>query len=297
VGWLFVAVLSDKPELREKFCKMVGAETSKGELAFYSVDAGGKPLTLIDPVLFPEKVQPLLYSLSMADYVVVLADGVTPKIGEIIVALNCFKMDKGLIVSAGPLPVAGTTLEKFEKAADLEAAKAKLSALPQPEYRQEFVALVDRMENVKSVGNVAHGVIRSGTLKPHDKLFVLPEKKEVEVRSVQVNGKDVPEASAGALFSMAFKGDAFERGILVPMRNEFEIGNIVNGRFSKTPFFRDELKGKIHAYTNLQFVEGHMTDNDLTLGQPIAYEKGEIMLVVDASNQKLRIAGPFQSKW
>jgi len=294
---LFVAVLSDKPELREKFCKMVGVESGKAELTFYSADAGGKPLTLIDPVLFPEKVQPLLYSLSMADYVVVLADGVTPKLGEIIVAVNCLKMDKGIIVSASPLPVAGTSLEKFGKAADMEAAKAKLLALPQPEYRAEFVALVDRMENVKSVGNVAHGSVRSGTLKPHDKLFVLPEKKEIEVRSVQVDGKDVAEAPAGARFSMAFKGDPFERGILVPMRNEFEVGNIVNGRFSKTPFFRDEIKGKIHAYTNMQFVEGHMTDNDLTLGQPIAYEKGEIMLVVDASNQKLRIAGPFQSKW
>ncbi|MFH0884987.1 MAG: hypothetical protein V1861_04715 [Candidatus Micrarchaeota archaeon] len=294
---MFVAVLSDKPELREKFCKMAGVETSKAELAFYSADAGGKPLTLIDPVLFPEKVQPLLYSLSMADYVVVLADGVTPKLGEIIVAVNCLKMDKGIIVSASPLPLAGTSLEKFDKAADMEAAKAKLVALPQPEYRQEFVALVDQMENVKSVGNVAHGVIRAGSLKPHDKLFVLPEKKEIEVRSVQVDGKEVAEAPAGARFSMAFKGDPFERGMLVPMRNEFEVGNIVNGRFSKTPFFRDELKGKIHAYSNMQFVEGHMTDNDLTLGQPIAYEKGEIMLVVDASNQKLRIAGPFQSKW
>ena len=29
----------------------------------------------------------------------------------------------------------------------------------------------------------------------------------------------------------------------------------------------------------------------------VAYEKGDLMLVVDASNQKLRIAGPFQSKW
>jgi selenocysteine-specific translation elongation factor len=294
---LFVAVLSDKPELREKFCRMAGSEISRAELVFYSAESGGKPLTLIDPVHFPEKVQPLLYSLSMADYVVVLADGVTPKLGEIIVAVNCLKMEKGIIVSGSPLPLAGTSLENFEKAADMESAKAKLLALPQPEYRQEFVALVDRMENVKSVGNVAHGVVRAGSLKPHDKLFVLPDKKEVEVRSVQVNGKEVAEAQAGALFSMAFKGDPFERGILVPMRNEFEVGNIVNGRFAKTPFFRDELKGKIHAYSNMQFVEGHMTDNDLTLGAPIAYEKGDIMLVVDASNQKLRIAGPFQSKW
>lgn len=294
---MFVAVLSDKPELREKFCKLFSDGAAAPELAFYSADAGGNPLTLVDPAGFPEKVQPLLYSLSMADYVVVLADGVTPKLGEIIVAVNCLKLDKGIIVSSGPLPVAGTSLEKFDKAPDMDAAKAKLSSLPKPEYRQEFVALIDRMENVKSVGNVAHGVVRSGSLKPHDKLFVLPEKKEIEVRSVQVAGKDVPEAPAGTRFSMAFKGDPFERGIIVPMRHEFEIGNIVNGRFSKTPFFRDELKGKIHAYSNMQFVEGHMSDNDLTLSVPIAYEKGEIMLVVDASNQKLRIAGPFQSKW
>jgi selenocysteine-specific translation elongation factor len=116
---MFVAVLSDKPELREKFCAMLGSQTSKSELAFYLSDAGGKSMTLIDPVQFPEKVQPLLYSLSMADYVVLLSDGISPKLGEVIVALNCLKMDRGIIVSAGPLPVAGTSLEKFEKAPDM----------------------------------------------------------------------------------------------------------------------------------------------------------------------------------
>lgn len=294
---MFVAVLSDNPGLREKFCAMLGSQTSKSDLAFYSAGDGGKAITLIDPVQFPEKVQPLLYSLSMADHVVLLSDGISPKLGEIIVALNCLKADKGIIVSASPLPVAGTTLEKFEKVPDMESAKAKLLALPAPEYGEGTVAFVDRMEAVKSVGNVAHGILRGGTLKPADKLFVLPEKKEIEVRSLQVNGKDVEKVSAGERFSMAYRGEAFERGIVVPLRHEFEIGNIVNGRFSKTPFFKDELKGKIHAYSGMQFVEGHMTENDLTLSHPIAYEKGEIMLVVDASNQKLRIAGPFQSKW
>ncbi len=294
---MFVAVLSDKPELREKFCRMLGAEAGRAELAFYSAEAGGNKVVLVDPLNYPEKVQPLLHSLSIADYVVLIADGVTPKLGELIVAVNCLKMDKGIVVSASPLPLAGTSLEKFEKCADLESAKSKLLALPKPEYREELVALVDHVEAVKSVGNVAHGVVKSGKLRPHDKLFLLPEKKDVEVRSVSVDGKEVPEASAGERFSISFKGDSFERGILVPLRNEFEVGNIVNGRFSKTPFFKDELQGKIHAYTNMQFVEGHMTENDLTLSSPIAYEKGEKILVVDASNQKLRIAGPFQSKW
>ncbi len=146
-------------------------------------------------------------------------------------------------------------------------------------------------------GNVAYGVMKGGTLKVHDKLFLLPEKKDLEVRSLHVAGAEVQEVTAGQMFSMAYKGDAFERGVVVPLHNEFEVGNIINGRFSRSPFFKDELKGKIHAYSNLQFVEGHMSENDLTLSHPIAYEKGELMLVVDASNQKLRIAGPFQSKW
>ncbi len=294
---MFVAVLSDKPELREKFCRMLGAEAGKSELAFYSVDAGGKGMTLIDPSGYPEKVQPLLYSLSMADFFVVIVETLTPKIGELIVALNSLKADRGLIVSAAPLPLAGTSLDKFEKCADMESAKAKLLSLAKPEYRAEPMALVDRVEDVKSVGHVAHGLVKSGTLKLHDKLFLLPERKDVEVRSLTVGGKEVQEAAAGERFSMAYRGEPFERGILVPIRNEFEVGNIVNGRFSKSPFFKDDVHGKIHAYSNLQFVEGNMTENDLTLSRPLAYEKGELILVVDASNQKLRIVGPFQSKW
>ena len=98
---MFVAVLSDKPELREKFCKMAGAESSKGELAFYSAE--GKRIVLVDPVHYPEKIQPLLYSLSMADYFVLIVDGLSPKVGELIVALNSLKADKGVIVSGTAL--------------------------------------------------------------------------------------------------------------------------------------------------------------------------------------------------
>lgn len=292
-GWMLVAVLSDKPELREQFCKMVGKESSKDDIAFYSAES----VTLIDPLLYPEKIQPLLYCLSMADYSVLIVDALTPRIGEIIVALNAMKMDRGLVVSKVPLPLAGTSLEKFEKVADLETAKAKMLSAKAAEPGTVLIALVDRMEAVKAIGNVVHGIVKSGSVKVHDKLFLLPEKKDVEVRSIRVDGKDVAEATSGQRFSLAYKGEPVGRGILVPIRHEFEIGNIINGRFSKSVFFKDELKGKIHAYANMQYVEGNMSENDLTLSGEMAYEKGELILVVDASNQKLRIAGPFQSKW
>ena len=289
---MFVAVLSDRPELRADFCKAIGKETSSGELVFYSAEK----VTLIDAAGYPDKIQPLLYSLSMADYVVLLVDTLSPRVGEIIVALNSLKCERGLIVSKSALPLFGTTLERFEKM-DLEAAKAKVLSLPPAEAGENLFGLIDHMENVKSLGNVAHGVLRSGKLRKADKLFVLPEKKEVEVRSIRLGEREVEEAPAGSRFSMAYKGDPFERSLLVPMRDEHEIGNVINGRFSKSPFYKDDLKGKIYAYANMQFVEGHLNESDITLSQPMAYEKGELILIVDASNQKLRIVGAFQSKW
>jgi len=290
---MLVAVLSDKPELREQFCKMVGKETGRDELAFYSAE-GGK--TFVDPAHYPEKIQPLLYTLSLADCAVLIVDALSPKVGELIVALNSVGIERGVLVSSIPLPVAGTVLDKYEKAADMNAAREKVLALQETGGGERAVALVHKAEAVKSVGNVAHGVVKSGKMAK-ERVFVLPEKKEIEIRDLKVNEQDVAEASAGTSFSATFRGDLFERGLLVPMRNEFQIENVVNGKFNKSPFFKDELKGRIHAYTNMQFVEGHLTDNDLTLLKPLAFEKGEQIVIVDASNQKLRIAGVFQSKW
>ena len=294
---MFVAILSDKPELREQFCRLVGKETNKDDVSFYSVNMGGRIITLVEPTLYPDKIQPLLYSLSIADAVVLLVDSLTPKIGEIMVALNSLRLDRGIIVTTAQLPLAGTVLDKYDKVADMNAAKEKVLALQRGEPGESPLALVDKAFSVKSVGNVALGVVKSGVIKKHDKLFLLPEKKEIEVRSIQINDADSEEAAAGARFGIAYKGDLLERGVLVPLRNEFQVENIVNGRFTKSPFFKDELKGRIHAYSNMQFVEGNVFENELKLSAPLAFEKGEMILVVDASNQKLRIAGVFQSKW
>jgi selenocysteine-specific translation elongation factor len=294
---MIVAVLSDKPELRERFCAMVGREMSRDDIRFYAADAAGRTVHLVEPTAYPEKIQPLLYSLSMADHAVLLVESLTPKIGEIIVALDAMGLESGTVVSSAPLPLKGTVLDKYQTVADMGSAAQRVLALQPAAGGEALIALAHRSEAVKSAGNTMHGTVRSGKLSKSDKLFLLPDRKDIEVRSLKADGKEADEAQAGSSIEMAYKGDLFERGIIVPIRHEHQVESVINGRFMKSPFYKDELKGKIHAYTNLQYVEGVVNENDLTLSAPLAYEKGEGILVVDASNQKLRIAGVFRSKW
>ncbi|MEM4359437.1 MAG: EF-Tu/IF-2/RF-3 family GTPase [Candidatus Bilamarchaeaceae archaeon] len=291
---MFFAVLSDKPEVRERFCKAVGKETGKDDIAFYSVNFGGKINTIVEPTLYPQKIQPLVYALYIADYVVVLADQLTPQLGEIIVALDTLKKDRGMLVTQLNLPIKGTVLEKYDRIADETTAKQKLFGLQAEESGEgELLAFVDKYINVKSVGNVALGVIKEGKIKKHDTLIYLPEKKELEVRSIQLNDNDVEEAVAGDRFGIAYKGEPIERGMLVSLRSEFENSKNIMGRFNKNPFYKDDLNRKLSFFYSFQSAEGTVLENSISLDKEIAYRKRDPLLVVDASNQKLRIVGSF----
>ncbi len=295
---MFIAVLSDNPESREKFCKLVGKETGKGDISFYTTSFQGRIITLIEPSLYPQKIQPLLYTLSMADYVVLEVDQLNQYVGELIVSLDLLHKDKGMIISSVPLPLKGTVLEKYEKVETPEAAKEKILALPAevPADTSTF-GLIDSAFAVKSVGNVALGALKSGTIRKHDKLTVLPEKKDVEIRSIQVQDKDTEEAGPGTRFGIAFKGELPERGILVPLAHGFELKDDMNGTFMKSPFYRDEVRGKMHAYLNLQFVSTNVNEGELKMEKPIAFRKGDLVLVCDPSNPKLRVVGVFTPTW
>lgn len=294
---MFVSVLSDKPELRENFCKLMGKEVSKDELAIYSADLTNIKITLIDPAHYPEKIAPLLYSLSMADFVVLLVDGLSSKVGELLVALNSMKIEKGIIVSSAALPVKGTVLEKYELVADMNAAKEKLVAMTAAAPGENVFGFIHKTANLPSLGHVAYGALKSGKVKKGDKLFVLPSRKDLEVRSIHTEEQAHEELNSVSRFDIAYRGDLIERGIIVPIRHDFQMENIINGRFVKNPFYKDELNPRIHAYSNMQYVEGHMSDSDLTFKEQFAFTKGESILILDSSNQKLRIAGVFQSKW
>lgn len=290
---MFIAVLSDNPGKRTEFCKMAGKETGKGDISFYSSNFQGTIRTLIEPTLYPEKIQPLLHALSFADYVVFIADSPSRFTGEIVVAADLLKKGKGMLISGFDLPLKGTALENYERVGTLEEAREKVLSLEGPDAGGELFALVDSSFSVKSVGNVILGGVKSGKIRKRDKLVHLPGGGELEVKSIQLNDKDVEEAPAGARFGICYKGELVERGILAPEGSPFTISSSIKGEFSKSPFYKGELSGKIHAYSMLQLAEGSITGDSLSLEKPLAFRKDEPILILDPGNPKLRICGVF----
>lgn len=294
---MFVAVLSDKPEKRLEFCSMFGTPASSQDISLYGAEINGKTRIIVEPITFPSKIQSLLHSLAIADFVVLIVDQLTPQIGEIIVALDMLKKEEGILISSVVLPISGTVLAKYERVTDVAIAKAKILELQTKTSEEELFALIHNSSTGEHTGTVAHGVVKSGTLTNIEPLHLLPLKKEVTIRSILVNGKEVKEAKTGDSFEIHYKGDPLQVGVLAPFRNNLEVNTSVNGRFIQSPFFKDELNHKVHMYHNFQYVEGIVSGTELLLDKPIAYAKGDRILVVDSSNQKLRIAGVFASAW
>lgn len=291
---MIITILSDSAEKRKEICKALGKETGQDDISFYSINYGGKIKTIIEPTLYPQKVQPLIYSIYAADLVVVAVDALNQFVGEMIVALEAAKKDRGILISSVPLPVKGTVLEKYEKFPTFEDAREKiLNADVEASGSSELFALVDKAFSVKSVGSVALGLVKEGKMKKHDKFLFFPGKKDVEVKSIQLNDKDVEECGEGSRFGISYKGADIERGQLLSFRAENKVENSVLGRFEKSPFFKDDLNRKVHACLNFQFLECRVSETELKCDTPLSYRGHDRIIVLDPSNQKLRVVGAF----
>ncbi len=70
----------------------------------------------------------------------VIAEELTPQIGEIIIALDALKKDRGMLITHLDLPIKGTVLERYEKVADESTAKQKLLEIEEePSAESELI--------------------------------------------------------------------------------------------------------------------------------------------------------------
>ncbi len=148
---------------------------------------------------------------------------------------------------------------------------------------------------MKGVGEVVLGFVNQGTLHKHDKLLLLPMKKEIIIRSIQMQDNDFDEASAGSRVGLAIKGatvDELSRGFLLCHPDTAETGSKLTLSFSKNRYYPKITKGKFHATIGMQTVPitiSEFTNETVTIvsDKPICYTKSQKGILLDLNADKL----------
>ncbi len=281
----------------QEVAKRLGKKDTANDLAVYSHSSSEGVYTFVCPN--SEKVQPLLQALNMIDLPVLVVRQLTKEVGEMIIAIDEMKFDRGFIITSediGPM-IKGTSLERFQSATDdtLWSEILKLSV-----ERKDGPAEVpiDNHFNVKGVGTVILGIVTSGKVRLHDDLVVEPLGKKVNIKGIQSHDKDIQEAETGTRVGLNLKGiesEDLRRGYVICTGMEKSSDIIL--KFGKSRFFRQEISvgTQLFLSAGLQvvtcIVESAGDTLKLKANQQVAYKKGQRCVVASQNEVMPRIIG------
>ncbi|MEM3852239.1 MAG: EF-Tu/IF-2/RF-3 family GTPase [Methanomassiliicoccales archaeon] len=288
----------------------IGKKGTESDLIIFDRKTDEKCLSIVIPKSYPERMQPLLQSLNMADAVIFVPETVDSIAGEIIVATGCVGRGGTLLSDADTaarllplLRASGNEWAHMETGDDTtRELREKLwnMKIQRRENEEHWRVDVDHSFEVRGVGTVVLGVVKYGRVKVHDRLLNVQAGKEGMIRSIQIFDEDVPEASAGSRVGLALKGLTVEqlpRGTVLTNDMHFEASNEITIEFKKEKYFKDALQpGKaIHLSAGLQCKEAKIISSDgnmeLETAEPVAFGDEMGVLFQARPPSGLRIAG------
>ncbi|MCK4883792.1 MAG: hypothetical protein KAS30_02895, partial [Candidatus Diapherotrites archaeon] len=230
--------------------------------------------------------------------------------GECILALELFGKRKGIIVTdyevreqvekivSSNEVLSGYELLYFD---ELDSLRSKVFELEpnQVDAEGDFVMVGDHFFDVKGIGTVFLGMSRTGKVSKHDKLQVTPLGKELIVRSIQMQGKDVDESVSPARLGLAVRGvsvDDMQRGFVLSNK-KFESADSLKVSFSKSMFYKKDLvfPKKVMAVVDCQYLEATVESveqeiAEVVFSKKVAFSKGDLIVFCDQDSD-VRIIG------
>ena len=282
--------------------KELGRRGTSSDITLYNLVRDGQVLTAVEPTQFPEKFPPLLYSIALADRVVLVVAGLDRAFAESVATLDLFDTPVGIYLSKG---VGDGEVRRVLKGSRFETAP--LPELDIPHLREELLAWspppgpdgpvsvrLDHAFPVKGVGTVALGFVQRGTLHAHDRLRLWPTSREVEVRSIQSQDVDVREAGRGTRVGVALKGvdaDELSRGqILAPAEGRRAGDRFLLGDRRDSRYYRGKVEpgAQLQLLVGLQLVPGRIQSAtpdgiELTSDRPVVADVGDPVWLADLS--------------
>lgn len=307
-----VALLNDS-----EFGKELGKKGTSTDFTIYNTKQGEDTFCFFDPHQYPDKIQSLINVLALTDSTVFVIHKLDQYLGEMIVAIDLMKKDKGLIIFDDFVEkekfismVRDASVEKFvivnRKPFDVYE-KLRQHCQTGTGEGEDFRLNIDAFFDVKSVGTVVLGAVKNGQVNVHDELQLYPTDKKVTVKSLQVHDEDVKTALKGSRVGLAIKGasvDDFGRSMILAKPGSLKVASelMLDTKFSKYYREKPEVGKGYFIAIGMQYkqakliefkVEGEKELLKFQLQTPVAYAKDDLALIIDLSS-KTRICGAGQ---
>lgn len=260
------------------------------------------------PTTFPDKIQPLLQAVNIAEYAILNVSKVDKFLGEQVIALDAVGLTDGFVLHSYEVDreklktlLKGTTLANYQFVDSVDQLKQEMGKVKPKSSEGSLIIPVDHAFDVKGVGTVALGVVKQGTVKVYDELVLLPGKKSVLVKSIQMHDDPVESSSSPARVGLAIKGpgaDDISRGDVICAPDAVKVSSAtVTVKFVKSPFFKGDLPEN-HTYmvsVGMQVktakikLEGEILQ--VTPEKPFVYLQGQTLVLLKPDSQGTRIAG------
>jgi selenocysteine-specific translation elongation factor len=297
-------------DLSKQTAKDMGKKHSEGDFTPYSYKSGQNVLCAYEPTLYPDKIQPLLYSLGMADAALLVVGELTPELGEMIVALDAWG-GPGYVVftddskeKVAPL-LKGTSIEKYRELSGSNAELRDLLAAEQFGRKGgDTKIVIDQCFNVKSVGTVVLGVVKRGKVAAHDDLELAPAGKQVNAKSLQVQDEDVKEAEEGSRVGVCLKGadvSEISRGHVLAKPGTMKTSKEAEIEVSLSKYSKAGMRDGVQffAFIGMQYAGFRSLGNiepgksgriKISFEKPVAHEPGENFMIISPES-KPRVIG------
>ena len=261
--------------------------------------------TWVVPNGFPEKIQPLLQAINIAEYVIFYVASLDRYTGEQIIALDMLNKKNGILSHSYEVDenrlhsmIKGTVLQDYRKI-DSPNIKEELIKLPPVSNDGPAQIVIDHSFDVKGVGTVVLGKVLQGTINQYDNLKHLPSGTDVMLKSIQMHDDDVKQAVCPARVGLSLKGikpDEVGRGDIITSDESFEIKHELEIDFKQSPFYKGEISENQMCLVNIGLQVkaakfSSISPVKLILDKPVVCRKNEICLLIKPESTSVRVIG------
>lgn len=255
-----------------------------------------------------DKIQSLMQAANIAEYAILNVSKLDKFLGEQVMALDAVGLTDGFVMHSYEVDreklktlLKGTSLAGYQFVDSIDQLKQEMGKLKPKGSDGPLMIPVDHAFDVKGVGTVALGVVKQGTVKAYDELALLPGKKNILVKSIQMHDDPVESSSSPARVGLAIKGagaDDISRGDVICAPDAVKVSSgAVSVKFAKSPFFKGDLPEN-HTYmvsVGMQVKAAKVKFEGETLQvtqeKPIVYRQGQTLVLLKPDSPGTRIAG------